>query len=139
MTDNVLSQQEMAQTMESRYERARHLLRGAYSDQVVFNDVMYPTWIDDSESFWYIRVIKEANGVSHEVRIVDANEKTNRLAFDNDTLAMALEKVTGKKLKAKDLKFLQGYPGFNIMNMEISLKSGMVRFNLADKSWPIIS
>ena len=135
MTNNVLSQQEMAQTMEARYERASHLLRGAYSDEIVFNDTVYPTWIDGTESFWYIRVIKEANGVSHEVRIVDANEQTNRLAFDNNTLAMALEKVTGKKLKAKDLKFLPMYPGFNIANMEISLKSGMVRFNLAENSW----
>jgi dipeptidyl aminopeptidase/acylaminoacyl peptidase len=129
------SSREMAQTMQARYERARHLLRGAYSDQVVFNDVVYPTWIDDTEIFWYIRVIKEETGVSHEVRIVDANEKTNRLAFDNNTLAMALGKVTDKKLKAKDLKFLQSYPGWNIVNMEISLKSGLVRFNLSETSW----
>jgi len=135
MTDKALSQQDMAQTMEARYERARHLLRGAYSDEIVFNDVVYPTWIDDTESFWYIRVIKEDAGVSHEVRIVDANEKTNRLAFDNNTLAIALEKVTGKKLKGKDLKFLQGYPGQNIGCMDISLTSGMVRFNFAETAW----
>ena len=77
---------ETAQTMETRYERARDLLRGAYSDQVVFNDVVYPTWIDDTDSFWYIRVIKEDIGVSHEVRIVDANEKTNRLKRGGELL-----------------------------------------------------
>ena len=39
MSNEVLSQGVTAQTMEARYERARDLLRGAYSDQVVFNDV----------------------------------------------------------------------------------------------------
>ena len=135
MTDQVLSQQETPQTMQARYERAKHLLRGAYSDEIVFNDAVYPTWIDDTESFWYIRVIKKDEGVSHEVRIVDAKEKTNRLAFDNNTLAMALEKVTGKKLKGKDLKFLQSYPGFNIGCMDISLTSGMIHFNFAETAW----
>ena len=135
MSNEVLSQGVTAQTMEARYERARDLLRGAYSDQVVFNDVVYPTWIDDTESFWYIRVIKEDIGVSHEVRIVDANEKTNRLAFDNATLAMALEKATGEKVEAKDLKFLIAYPGCNMLYLAISLKSQTVRFNFGRKSW----
>ena len=135
MTDEALAQCEMDQIMEARYERARHMLRGAYSDQVVFNDVVYPTWIDDSESFWYIRVVKEAVGVSHEVRIVDANEKKNRLAFENAKLSIALEKSTGEKMEAKDLKFLQSYPGCNILAMEISLKLGVVRFNFSGKSW----
>lgn len=135
MSNEILSQDVTAQTMEARYERARDLLRGAYSDQVVFNDVVYPTWIDDTESFWYIRVIKEDIGVSHEVRIVDANEKTNRLAFDNTTLAMALEKATGEKVMAKGLKYLLGCPGFNIMYMKISLKSYTIQFSFSNKSW----
>ena len=135
MPSNVLSKSVTAQAMEARYERARDLLRGAYSDQVVFNDVVYPTWIDDTESFWYIRVIKEDIGVSHEVRIVDANEKTNRLAFDNHTLAKALAKATGIKVEAKDLKFLMLYPGWNVLHIEISLKSQTARFNFGQKSW----
>jgi len=131
MTENTLPER----TVVDRYDRARHMLRGAYSDQVVFNDVLYPTWIDGTDSFWYIRVIKEDNGVSHEVRIVDAKEQSNKLVFDNNRLARALEKVTGKKVIAKDLKFLQSYPGCSVMFMEISLKTHLVRFNFSDKSW----
>ena len=69
MSNEVLSQGVTAQTMEARYERARDLLRGAYSDQVVFNDVVFLTWMEDTESFWYIRVIKEDVAFTPNTRI----------------------------------------------------------------------
>ena len=69
------------------------------------------------------------------MRIVDANEKTNRLAFDNNTLAMALEKLMDKKVKGKDLKFLQMYPGVNMSLIEISLNPDILEFTFSGIRW----
>lgn len=132
---NELSNDEKTEAMHSRYERARHFLRGAYSDQVVFNDAVYPTWIDGADSFWYIRAVEEDGGVRHEVRVVDAIKKSNDLIFENEKLAKALEQGTGKPVAANDLKYLMSYPGYNIINMEISLKKNIVYFDFSGQSW----
>ena len=52
------------QTMTERYQRAQHLLQGIWTDNIAFNDTIYPIWIGDSDCFWYERTTKTGQGAS---------------------------------------------------------------------------
>ena len=110
------------QTMEARYQRAMRLVQGMGSNKVVRNDILFPHWIAQSDSFWYERRLK--NGKQY--RLVDAKAKTNTLAFDHEALAQALTAVSGQGLVAEDLP---------INKVDIRLSPLQVTFNAFDSAW----
>jgi len=134
--------------MLERYERAQYLWRGEYSQQVVFNGRQHPYWIDDSDSFWYIRetldtsktgktILKDGyDTIRQEIRLVDAKKQSNIVAFNHDKLAKSLSEATGKKLDRRDMIFdmAQNIHG-NIRNLKIFLKPLVLTFQFEGKAW----
>ena len=119
-----------SQTMEARYQRAQHLLQGIWTDNIAFNDTVYPIWIGDSDCFWYERVTKVGKGdqttFGKEYHLVDAKAATNKLAFDHKVLAAALAKTTTQEVDASNLP---------INEVDITLKPLAIAFTAFDKRW----
>ena len=97
------------------------------------NDALYPHWIEsadgDAECFWYIRDIKNPKLKSlngKQYRLVDVGAATNTLAFDHQTLAQALQKVTGQSIDPDNLP---------LKNLTLSLSPLTLHFQAADKHW----
>ena len=118
------------QTMEFRYQRAQSLVQGIWTDNIAFNDTVYPIWIGDSDCFWYERTTKVSEGgaasFGKEYRLVDAKAATNTLAFDHKILAAALTEIAAQDVDASNLP---------TKDMEISLNPLIVAFTAFDKRW----
>ena len=71
-------------TVQARYEKAKCIYNNPQR-----NDTIFPHWIDEGHQFWYIR--KTKNG--KEFRLVDPEEKSNEVAFDHSSLAVALQEL----------------------------------------------
>lgn len=108
--------------MEKRYENAQKILQGFLTKKAAINTNVAPTWIGETDIFWYIRDTKEGK----EFRLVDAAEASNSLAFDHQQLAMALSGVVGEPVDGKNLPF---------SSVEIDVKAKIVRFLAFDKQW----
>ena len=99
------------QNMHKRYERALHLVKGVFTDDITYNDMVFPQWIGESDCFWYERVT-DSDGSSArgaQYRLVDARAGTNIEAFDHARLAKSLSKAAGvevnpDKLPLQDLR-----------------------------------
>ena len=92
--------------METRYQRAEKLLLGLKTTSVVYNDTVLPTWIGESDCFWYKRFYKvepTSDRIGFEYRLVDANHSTNEIAFDHALFASALSEISGEKVDATAL------------------------------------
>lgn len=89
----------MLQENFSRYTKAQTIMQGCHTNRMVLNDGLFPHWIDQTESFWYVR---EVCG-GRQVRLVDASDGSNELAFDHKSLAIALEEVVGSSVDPLDL------------------------------------
>lgn len=117
-------------TMESRYQRAQSLVQGIWTDNIAFNDTIYPIWIESSDCFWYERVTKTGKGDSaifgKEYRLVDAKAATNKLAFDHKVLAAALAKTSTQKVVASNLP---------IKEVNITLNPLAITFTAFNKRW----
>ena len=50
------------ETLEDNYRRALYLRSGIFNNKLHFNDTVFPTWIEDSDKFWYERTIKTGHG-----------------------------------------------------------------------------
>lgn len=87
------------ESMVDRYLRAQSLMKGMFTKEVVLNSTVYPVWISATDCFWYERELKDGK----EYRLVDANAKTNNIAFDHFMLAAALARSVGQEVNAKDL------------------------------------
>ena len=108
--------------MISRYQRAQALEQGFMTKKVAFNTTLYPTWIEDTDCFWY----KHDEKTSFEYRLVDANKKCNQVAFDHQALAFALSKVSGKEVDAENLP---------LESLQISLSPQVVTFDAYGEHW----
>jgi len=108
--------------IENKYENAQRLMQGILSKNLVFNATVIPTWISDSDSFWYCRETQSGK----EYRIVDANKATNDIAFDHSVLAKALGLQVSEKIETFDLP---------IMISKIMLNPLRVVFSAFDKNW----
>ena len=113
-----------ADEMNNRYCRVEAFLQGATRShrQQVNNACLYPVWIGNSECFFYDRILTTGK----EYRLVDANAKTNMLAFDHQTLAQALAEATDHSVNPDNLP---------ITVETIMLSPTMVGFNAFDNHW----
>ena len=111
-----------ATSIEARYRRASRFIQGMFTTKLVQNDILFPHWIEDSECFWYERMLKGGK----QYRLVDAQAFTNKTAFDHDALAKCLSERVGCDINPDNLPINQ---------VEISLTSFEVLFNAFDKRW----
>lgn len=105
-----------------RYQRAARFYRGAGTKDLAINTVLLPTWIGETNSFWYVREGRE----TEEYRLVDAAAKTNEPLFDHEALAAALEKAVGETVDPQNLP---------LKEVEIALAPLIVTFNAFGKRW----
>jgi len=119
-----------AQTMQARYQRAQSLMQGIFTDNIAFNDTIYPVWIGDSDCFWYERVTRTGEGdaarFGKAYRLVDAKAATNKSAFDHKALAASLAEALTEKVDADNLP---------IHDVDIALNPLTVTFTAFDKRW----
>lgn len=111
----------------ARYERAKEIMQGIWSNKLVFNATVFPIWIGESDCFWYEReTIK-----GREYRLVNAKSCTNQIAFNHCSLANSLEKIVGQKVKPYDLPISR--VSMNLAMSCLILES--VSFFAFNKSW----
>ena len=95
--------------IEKCYQNAQVFMQGCDSKSLIQNDNIQPQWINSSDCFWYQRYYKIKGGrpgsIGNEYRIVDANKRINRLAFDHSELAKALATATEQNINQEDLPF----------------------------------
>ena len=120
----------MVNDISSRYRQAQALLQGLLSKRLVLNDAVFPHWISNSDCFWYeceIQIAKESvTALGKEYRLVDAKARNNDIAFDHQSLAKALERVSGQSIDSRNLP---------ICITEITLSPEKVYFKAFDKHW----
>lgn len=116
--------------MESRYRRAALFMQGYKSTRLVQNETILPTWIGESNYFWYKRARKMGEGISpqngHEYRLVNPKTKANEMAFDHCQLASALTKASDEKVDPTALP---------ISNITLALSPLTVSFSAFRKRW----
>lgn len=115
------------EVMLSRYQRAQSLLQGLWTKNISINATVYPTWIDGCDCFWYERELRKGK----EYRLVDANAKSNIIAFDHDVLASALSESVKQNVNSIDLPITD-------VTMQLNLSAGSVDtlcFRAFDKHW----
>ncbi len=117
-------------TLETRYQRAQHLMQGIGSNKVAFNSTVFPVWIKESDCFWYVRHSRVGNEPSasykKEYRLVDARAGTNEKAFDQQALATALAEVAKQEVDADNLP---------ITDIELSLNPTIIHVTAFNKRW----
>lgn len=88
----------MAQGTVDDYNRA-YALRSLYGANQVYYGGVVPTWIGETDNFWYVRQAPEGN---EYVRVDAARQKRTAL-FDQHKMAEALSSQTGKSYEAMKL------------------------------------
>ena len=126
--------------LDTRYQRAKNLMQGLGSRNIVANSTIFPIWIEGSDCFWYERDINLYKNIDtleaplkkwdREYRLVNAKAATNELAFDHGALASALaetlkQTVDKDQLPISAVKF----------ELDASEKPSAIRFSAFDKSW----
>lgn len=101
---------DMNTAIQSRYQRAQSLLQKYTANQLVLNATIYPVWIGESQCFWYERNhwLEESDrgsqkNVAKEYRLVNAQTKSNSIAFDHNVLANALADISEQGVVANNL------------------------------------
>src|ERR1700753_3449740 len=80
-------------------ERAQSLR--AKTQGLVINEPRTPTWIGESDHFWYARAVKGGS----EFILVDAADGTKKPAFDQEKLVSAINAASGGHYTALALPF----------------------------------
>jgi len=88
-----------AQGTLADYQRGQSLRTKA--QDLVVNQPSAPTWIGQSDHFWYSRSVKGGS----EFILVDAVAGTKKLAFDHEKLAAAISAASGTHYTALKLPF----------------------------------
>lgn len=86
--------QTFAQGTAEDYRRA-YALRDKYSASKVYYSGVRPSWISQTDSFWYVRNMPEGRVYV----VVDAGTQQRTDLFNHKALAEALAKATGKDVK----------------------------------------
>ena len=108
--------------MQTRYERAEHLLKGMYTNEIARNDCIFPVWSNDSNAFVYSRDVPGGN----EYRLVNVQNGTNEAAFDHAAFAKALKSASGASVDALALP---------IKGVVVELQSNSIAFSAFGKNW----
>lgn len=87
-----------AQVTKADYQRIDTL---ANISKSVYNAGIKPSWIGESHSFWYLNHEREGDFFY----LVDATTGKKTNAFNQEKLAVALAKLSGKEVKASRLPF----------------------------------
>jgi dipeptidyl aminopeptidase/acylaminoacyl peptidase len=87
------------------YERGQSLRTKAQG--LVVNEPRTPTWIGESDHFWYARAVKGGS----EFVLVDAASGTKKPAFDQEKLASAINAASGGHYTALALPFAAAQGG----------------------------
>src|SRR6056297_4137256 len=85
---NAPGQSQHADSVTDAYERAEQMLSWNLSDKVYRSDVS-PNWISN-DMFWYSINTRRGN----EYRVVDASNQTNSPAFNQERLALEIERIS---------------------------------------------
>lgn len=107
----------------ARYEQAQKISLGPVSNSLVMNDIVYPHWIEDSQSFWYLRDTTEGK----QYRLVNSDAMSNEIAFDHAALANALQRLFSNKVVNAD--------SLPIRDVSMTLSPLTIRFEAFDKRW----
>ena len=121
LLSTVLSEPAWAQGTLADYQRAVTFLPGN-ADRLVLNARLQPSWLPDSERFYYIRQRPDGR----EFVLVDPIGKTRGLAFDHTRVAAGLGKATGHAYT----QFTLPFDRFVIVN-----NGGAIRFDVKDDQW----
>ena len=130
------------ESIAAKYQRAQALIQEHTVKCLALNTTLYPIWIDGSPCFWYEREFKVNNlslqALGREYRLVDAQAKTNAIAFDHAALAKVLSEVSKKKVDAAQLPINHVEMELYSSNTSIDLETQKVkalRFTAFDKRW----
>ena len=110
------------ESMQARYENAQKVLQGFISKKAAINTNVYPTWIGETDCFWYVRDLKGGK----QFRLVNAKAGSNEPAFDHQQLAAVLADAVQQEIDANDLPF---------SDIELNLDARTIRFSAFDKHW----
>ena len=88
----------LAQGTVEDYNRA-YALRSTYGANQVYYSGVIPTWVAETDNFWYIRQTPEGK----EYVRVDAAKQKRAPLFDQQKMAEALSRQTGKTVEAMKL------------------------------------
>ena len=117
------------QKSEDRYRSAQAFMQGYATQNLIQNDNIEPIWIC-SGRFWYIRTYKtehdHADSIGKEYRLVDVNKRSNSLAFDHSSLAIALASATAQNINPQDL---------SLDDVQFSLNTLGLSFAAYDQRW----
>ena len=108
--------------MQTRYKNAQQIMQSLWSKKGPLNTGIFPTWVGDSDCFWYVRDTVKG----HEFRMVDAHRKTNEVAFNHHTLAVVLSEAVKQEVSPESLPFNE---------IEIEIEPRTVRFTAFEKRW----
>lgn len=123
-----------SKTIKERYQRAKDLEKGIFTNKVAVNTTLFPVWIGSSDYFWYERALGvEKNALDpcgKEYRLVNSISATNNIAFDHELLASSLARASSERVEPKFLPV-------RAVDMKLS-KSGLVEmiyFSAFNKRW----
>ncbi len=116
---------ECTHPLQTAYENASKLQRCIWTKEGPINTKVYPTWIGDSDCFWYLCDIKEKT-IGKEFRLVNAKTQSNEPAFDHKQLAGALADAAKQSVDARDLPFRV---------IDINLEKDSLCFNAFNQRW----
>ncbi len=111
----------IAQGKVEDYKRA-YSIRELYSGSKVYYSDVNPTWIGDSDNFWYIRNTPEGR----EYVLVDAGDKNSKPLFDHQTLAGKLGQATGEQVEALKLQ---------LERLRVNDELSQLSFGFKGKNW----
>ena len=111
-----------AREITTRYQRAFRLARGAYDKSIARNTTLYPHWVGDSDTFWYVRDTSKGK----TFQWVDASTGNNQAAFDHDALCTALTKASGEILSADNLP---------VDELDLTQAPAQLTFSALGKRW----
>ena len=109
--------------VHTRYELAKNIMQGLFSENLVKNATVFPNWIENTDCFWYRRSSKEGR----EFRLVDASAGTNNMAFNHAALANALAKVVAHDVDPNNLPIAN--------DVVFSLSPLALKFSAFGKRW----
>ena len=117
-------------SIKSRYLRAMALEHEPFNRSMVINSEISPNWIYGSHYFWYCRnyrcVESEVGNIGTEYRLVNAQQRTNILAFDPKILAQQLASASNRDVNWEQLP---------ISDVTIHLNPVKLDFNAFDTRW----
>ncbi len=120
--NNLKSDSPTTEEMEARYRRAQALEQGSNTKKVAFNTKIEPNWIKGTDSFWY----KRETRTGHQYRIVEAENRKNRVAFGHEALARALSQAAGEEVDVNNLP---------LGDLELDLSAHTATFTAFEKRW----